>query len=445
MQEENNIELRSEEFQEVLGSVPHWILRGGIVLLAIVVLVLLAGSAVFKYPDTISAPIVLTGTTPPATIVARSSGKLNELYVSDNQEVKAGDFLAVINNPAHTEAVLNLKNYLNQLDIENNSLILPEKELVLGDLQSVYSSFYTTLFDYLEYKRLLYYPQKVEMTKERILQYESQYRNMLRQQQITKEQFVLTGKQFQRDSILFANKIISQEEFEKSQSVYLQGALSDETMRSSIGNMQIQIAQLKESLLDTEQQAVEKVNSLHSNLQSLISQLKTEIQNWEMSYVLMAPIDGKITFINYWTINQNILAGEEIFTIIPMGWRVKPAMTDSSTSFEIIGKASLPIARSGKVQAGQKVNIRIDNFPDTEFGMLRGVVQNISLVPSQSGESAGYAVEIALPEGLVTTYKKELPYLPTMQGQAEIITEDISLLERLIMPVRKIFKENIGE
>jgi HlyD family secretion protein len=193
------------------------------------------------------------------------------------------------------------------------------------------------------------------------------------------------------------------------------------------------MAQLKESLLDTEQQAVEKINDLHSRLQSLISQLKTEIQNWEMSFVLMAPIDGKITFTHYWVSNQNVSAGEEIFTIIP------------DTPFRIIGKASLPVARSGKVKLGQKVNIRIENFPDAEYGMLRGVVQNISLVPSKSGESVSYAVEISLPGNLITTYKKELPYLPNMQGQAEIITEDISLLERLIMPIRKIIAENSSE
>lgn len=269
------------------------------------------------------------------------------------------------------------------------------------------------------------------MTKERIIQYENQYKNMLRQQKITKEQFVLTGKQFGRDSVLFANKIISPEEFEKSQSVYLQGSLTIENMRSSIGNMRIQIAQLRESLLDTEQQAIEKVNGLHSNLQSLISQLKTEIRNWEMNYILIAPIDGKITFTHYWTTNQNVNGGEEIFTVIP------------TKSYELIGKASLPIARSGKVKTGQKVNIRIDNFPDTEYGMLRGVVQNISLVPTQTNQIVNYTVEIALPDGLLTTYKKELPYLPNMQGQAEIITEDISLLERLIMPVKKILKESI--
>jgi HlyD family secretion protein len=70
-------------------------------------------------------------------------------------------------------------------------------------------------------------------------------------------------------------------------------------------------------------------------------------------------------------------------------------------------------------------------------------VQNISLVPIQQDEAAYYILEIALPEKLQTTYKKELPYLPNMQGQADIITDDISLLERLVLPLKKILKESI--
>jgi len=73
--------------------------------------------------------------------------------------------------------------------------------------------------------------------------------------------------------------------------------------------------------------------------------------------------------------------------------------------------------------------------------MLKGVVQNISLVPTASGGTTYYVVEIALPDGLNTNYKKELPYLPNMQGSADIITENMSLLERYIMPMKKIFKE----
>ena len=102
------IELRSEEFNEVLSTVPAWIIRWGITMTACVVLMLLVGSAVFKYPDIISSTVTLTGTTPVSAVVARSSGKLQELYVENNQKVKANALLAVIENPAKTEDIIRL-------------------------------------------------------------------------------------------------------------------------------------------------------------------------------------------------------------------------------------------------------------------------------------------------------------------------------------------------
>ena len=96
-----------------------------------------------------------------------------------------------------------------------------------------------------------------------------------------------------------------------------------------------------------------------------------------------------------------------------------------------------------EVESMTHVVRRLQNFPENEYGILRGVVSNISLVPVQAGEMAYYSVEIRLADHLITTYKKELPWLPNMQGQADIITEDISLLERLVLPVKKILKESM--
>ena len=431
MVQTEDIELRSEEFQEVLGAVPPWILRWGITILAVVIIILLIGSAIIKYPDVIPAQIVLTGSTPPATIVAHASGKIKQLYVSDNQEVKIGDYLAVIDNPAKTEDILLLKNYLDTLLTPPTSPKWRGAGGEVGSLQQLYTSFSTTMFEYSEYQRLLYYPQKKTMTMERIAQYEKQYNTLLNQQRITEEQLTIAQKQHSRDSLLNKKGILSDEEFEATGNVFLQSLLSRENMHSNLNNMQIQIGQLKESLLDMEQQGIEKLNSLQTQLQSLISQLKTGIQDWELNYALRAPIDGKITFSKYWIENQNVSAGEEVFTIVP------------DSTYTIIGKAMLPVDRSGKVKAGQKVNIHVQNFPENEFGILRGTVQHISLVPVQTGETIYYSVEISLPNGLMTTYKKELPYLPNMQGQADIITEDLSLLERLVLPIKKILKESI--
>ena len=424
------VELRSEELQEVMGKIPSWILRRGIAVLFGVVVVLLVGSAFFTYPDMIQAPVTLTGSTPPAGVIAFSSGKLDMLHTQDNQEVREGDYLAVIHNAALTNDVLYLKRFLDGLDIERDSVFaMPEKNLQLGNNQTMYASFYIMLFNYNEYIRQQYYPNKITLAKERISQYNEQYGSLLRQQKITEEQKSLIDKNYSRSAMMHEQGGISGREMDESRSRQLQGQLSEENMLNSLNNMRIQIAQLNESVIDMEYQHTEKMNDFRSQIRSMKSQLKANIHTWEMSYVLMSPIDGKITFTRYWVSNQNVQGGEEVFTVIPV--------SDS----QIIGKAMLPVARSGKVKVGQKVNIRLDNFPDSEFGLLKGVVQKISLVPTASGGASFYVVEMDLPEGLFTNYKKELPSLPNMSGIADIITENMSLLERFVMPMKRILKE----
>lgn len=432
--ENDNIELRSEEFQEVLGGVPSWILRRGITLIAITILIILIGSATFRYPDVITTSMTLTGSIPASALVAKTSGKIQELDVTDKQSVKAGTYLAVIENPANTNDIQKLKQYIEQLNWSKDSVITPPyKDLKLGSLQSTYSDFYTTLFDYYEFKRLRYFTQKIGFMKEKISQHQKYCKNMFGQKAIVSEQSDLNKNQYQRDSILKRQGLISIETLEITKNQYLQSLLALETIHSAIHNAEMQITQMQENLLDIEYQYQDKKNQLETQIKTYISQLLTEIQAWELNYVLTSPIDGQITFTNYWVKNQNITAGEVVFTIIP------------DNNEKIIGKARMPVTRSGKVKVGQKVNIRFINFPDNEFGIIRGKVKTISIVPVKNTQGLDdfYSVEIELPEGLTTTYGKHIPYLPEMQAQADIVTEDISLLERFFMPIRKVWTEHM--
>lgn len=427
------IELRSEEFQEVLGSVPSWILRWGITLIALIVFVVIIGSAIFKYPDIVSTTMTLTGSTPAAALVARTSGKIQELHSTDKQQVNQGDYLAVLENSANTNDVQILKKYLEQLNERIDTIIiLPSKDLKLGEIQPLYSSFYITLFDYHEFKRLQYYELKIDFMRKKINQYQNYYKTISGQKAIVSEQFQLNRSRFQRDSLLNKRGVISSEDLEIARNQYLQGYLSLENIYSTIQSTEIQITQMEESLLDTEYQYQDKKNQLETQLKTYISQLLSEIQTWELSYALITPIDGQVIFNNYWIENQNVIVGETVFTVIP------------SENNGVIGKAQMPLDRSGKVKTGQRVNIRFANFPDNEYGSIRGIVKNISIVPVKNEQGRGYyTVEIELPEGLNTTYKKELPYLPEMQAQADIVTEDISILQRFFMPLRKIFIEGM--
>jgi HlyD family secretion protein len=423
-----NIELRSEEVQEVLGTIPPWILRWGITTLFVIVLVLLIGSWFFKYPDTISATMTLTGEMPPAGIIAKTNGRIKELYVEDKQQVKKNEFLAVLENPASTSDMLLLKNNIEKLiQMPDFAVDFPKQELKLGVVQNVYTSFIRSLNAYQKFVELNYYPQKITAIEERIVKHQHQHQNLERQQNISEQQHVIAGKLYSRDSTLFQMKAISQEALEKGENNYLQSRLSLEDSYASLKNLQIQISLLQETLLDTEQQYADNKNRLELELNTFAGQLINEIHTWEMSFALITPIDGEIAFAGYWSENQNVTAGETVFSVVP---------TQESN---FMGKALLPIARSGKVKKGQQVNIRFLNFPDNEFGIVRGAVNNISSVPINDY----YVLEISLPNGLLTTYKKQLPFSQEMTANIEVITEDMRLIERFVLPLKRIWTERI--
>lgn len=427
-----DIELRGEDIQEVLGSIPSWILRWGITLIAVIVIILLGGSAIFKYPEVITSKVTLTGTTPAAGIVARRSGKLQKIYVHDKQNVHKGECLAEIENPANFKDVYYLKQYLYSLNTKSDSIIpfLPKQDINLGDIQASYAMFCVTMSEYIQFRKLNYYIKKIDFTKERVRKYRRYYENMKRQATLKEAQANIGQKQYARDSILHQKELISDEEIENSYNEFLNDKLSLENILSALDNTQIQITEMDESLLDMEYQYIDKKHTLEGQLKTQTSQLLNEIQSWEMNYLFISPLDGYITFTKYWVENQNIVSSEEVFNVVP------------SEQGTLMGKALLPIDRSGKVKIGQKVNIRFNNFPDDEFGIIKGRVESISLVPSKGEYSNQYVVEIGLPDGLTTTYGRILPFLPEMEGSADIITDDLSVLERLFLPIKNILKNS---
>jgi len=45
---------------------------------------------------------------------------------------------------------------------------------------------------------------------------------------------------------------------------------------------------------------------------------------------------------------------------------------------EIIGEVLIPSIGAGKVNVGQIANVKVNNYPFTEYGIIKGVVHTIS-------------------------------------------------------------------
>lgn len=427
---DRRVELHSEEMQQVMGKMPSWIVRWGATLFFAIILLLLIMSWFFKYPDVITSSIVLTSAEQPvAHVVARSSGRITNFFVTEGQQVKKGEILVILENPAKEEDVFLVKTWLmeNGHSMDSISANIIKKELTLGEIQSFYSSYLKSVYDYENYNSLNYYPQKIESAEIQLSGYQNHYNTLINQREIIEEQYIITKQQFERDSALFLSGTISKSDYELSKKSLLQSALSLENANASVTNLTIQIGSINDNIIDLKHQKSEREINIHQSLKVAEEQLMNSISSWEMNYCLRSPIDGDVTFVNYWSENQVVTAGDPVFSVIPYEGK------------DLLGISMLPPARSGKVKEGQRVIIRFSNYPDQEFGIVNGVVNSISLVPAGNQ----YRVEVKLPDGLMTNYKIELPFSYELQGQAEIVTEDLRLIERFVMPIKRLIKESL--
>lgn len=228
-----------------------------------------------------------------------------------------------------------------------------------------------------------------------------------------------------RNKSLFEKGVISAQNYENKQLEYAQAERNYKNFESSISQIREGISNVHKTSKGTEINRVKEEMILLKNVIQSFNQLKKAIKDWEYEYVLKSNIKGKVSFLNFWNKNQNVNQGDLVFIIIP------------SENSSFIAKLKTPAQNSGKIDIGQKVNIKVENFPDTEFGVLNGTVKSISLIPDEEGS---YLVDVELPEKLITSYKKEIEFKQEMKGSAEIITEDLRLIERFFYQFKSILQ-----
>ena len=426
---EDNLNLRSEEVQEILGKPPRWIVRVGISIIFVVVAGLFVGSYFLKYPDILPAPITVTTENLPAGVMAMTTGKIDSIAVAEKQTVKEGELLAVIRNPAKLEDVMAVKRILEESDtlvVETHG----RASLQLGEIQSAYTAFDNALTDYRHFVEMDYHNRKIKVIQKQISAQRSLLQKTINQLNISRKQLFAAQKLFEIDSTLYSKSALSLVDYQSARNSFLQQQSSFESSKMSVDNQQMSILQSEQSIFDLEQQRIDEEQRLTSALTTAKEQLSAQIRQWEQTYLLVAPCDGKVTFTKYWQKNQNVGAGEVLVTIVPDG------------DTKVIGKILLPQQGAGKVKVGQTVNVKFDNFPYLEYGMVKVCIRNISMVPVQVDENTkAYMLEVEFSENLVTTYGKELTFSQEMTGTAEIITEDLRLLDKFINPIKAVIKK----
>lgn len=425
MSNERRFEIRSDEVNDILTKTPSWMIRSGSVLMMVIVLLLLTGSALFKYPDVISAPVVVTSQNLPAQLIAKKAGRIKTIIPSNGATVVEGDVIAILENPALFEHYLKAKEICEEYP--NIQHELPES-LQLGDIQGAYSQFVKSYREYLSFKWLDYHGKMILSVKKEIATKEEQLKISLHREQIAQEQNHIAQELYNREKALYEQKTISKQDYEKAYGSFLLASQLLESAKEELNTSKTQLIKSNQSILDLELAREESDSRLKRSLEENHALLNSQLGDWEQFNLFIAPLNGVISFTSFWQENQNVSIGEVVFTILP------------DNEKKITGKIYLPMNGAGKVKLGQKVNIRLDSYPYMEYGMVQSYITSISLLPASMGESRAYIVGVDFPHSLKTTYSIELSFGEEMHGIAQIITEEASLLRRILYPLKHLVK-----
>lgn len=347
-------ENRSEEVAYIIEKMPtHFGFTVSVIVIGLFFLLLFFGW-IIKYPEILNGQIVINTRQAPVKMIATTPGNIILLDKETGSVLESGEYIGYIKNEAKIQDVQLLDNLLKKINVskvnyKKHRHFFPEN-LSLGDLNTKYFIFLNSLYQYLEYcQQQPYSVQKdinaklLEMQKTTLLALENDSQNQ-------KIKYKTAQSLFRKDSTLFTKDITSKADIERSIISKTNSELEYKAIDKQITNTGFQINEVKNKLqvitIEKEIKERELIISMFNNYHDLID----NIRKWEHTYVFIAPIKGKIDFLNFIRNNDFVESGQELFKIIP-------------NKTEMIGQVNLPEHGAGKLKIGQDVVIKLDNYP----------------------------------------------------------------------------------
>ena len=420
-------ELLGEDVHEVISCRPHWFIRRGNIIFLVIISFLFLLTFFIRYPDIIKASARLSAINAPKMLEAKTEGKLDKLLIKNGDNVNPGQLLAYIQSTGNHDEVITLRNWIAKVEpiidsagfgVINSQLFPPLRSL--GELQPAYQEFQNIFKETLQILGGGYY-QKKRNALEKDLQYQATLKiNAATQKEILQQDQTIQQKEYNAYEQLAKDKVIAPLELNQYKSKLLGKEQGLQQTEAQITNSEISSHNKRKEILDLEK----AVQDQQQKFQSSLFTLKSHVEEWMQRYIIVSPENGRVEFVSFLQENQLISPGQDLFFI-------QPPETDYYAEMKA-GQAGF-----GKIRNGQKVILRLDGYPSQEFGYIEGTVSYISNLPN---ERDSFITKIDLPNGLITSYKKQIFFRNNLSASAEVITDDRRLIDRFFGQFKRIVR-----
>ena len=419
-------------FKSFLNRPPSWILRWGTLSIFLFFSTVTCLSFFIKYNESIQADIIITSDSPPIDLFSKKSGKIVFQNFDQGQLIDKNEVLAVIESSSKFEDVYFLKEQLRNTSLNISNLQelyqnFPSNLELDLETHSSYQIYLKAFENYLLYLNLNEEFDANQNLNSRIARLKRQISLKKRQLTAFQRNLSLTKQKRDREKELFNKGVISRQEFEAIEQEVLLVQSDLDKIREELEVLYVDTLRVNDLSIKTKNKNISNSSKYLSELQLARQQLVASIESWESLYSIKSPIKGRVTVFDIWNKHQRLEEEQHFLTIIP------------ENKNRIVGKCKIPVKNSGKLELGQNVIIKLDNYPHREWGVLQGKITSISETPRREGELF-YSANINIPE-LRTSYDKNIEFKQVMVGRAKIIIQETSLIERIFYQFRGLWSD----
>ncbi|MDB5022667.1 MAG: HlyD family efflux transporter periplasmic adaptor subunit [Mucilaginibacter sp.] len=357
--------------------------------------------------------------------MAKVPGKLVKLLVRENETVKAGQPLAYIESTANHDEVIGLSGNLKDLQ----KLVLLDKPIVnaffskadktqLGELQASYQTFFQAYLTYRSSVQNGFSVQKRAYLQKDLLDLDKQEAQLHAEKQIQQRDFSIAEDEYRMHQKLAQEKVETSAELRQQESKYLAKKSPLIQIEASLVTASTNYSAKQKEILELDNQIVEEKSKFLQALNSLISQA----DDWESKYVLTASQFDKLAYAGIVQENQVLTPNQEVFYVNP-------------GNEDFFGEMAIPQNNMGRVKVGQVVLIKLKSYPFEEYGMLKGEIKYIADIPYKDSV---FISKVDFKVRKISDMKRPIHLKHGMMANAEIVTQDATILQRIGHNISKI-------
>jgi adhesin transport system membrane fusion protein len=360
-------------------------------------------------------------------IQSLDGGIVSEILVHEGQTVTVGSPLIRIDE---TRAVSSLREnqaqYLAFLAKQSRLRSLAEDKPftpppeVRNEAPEIYDQEYAL---YLSSQEEL--ASAIEIARNQMVQREKELLEVQYKKEIAEKNYESANKELAANKPLLASGAVSEIDILKLEREATRARGDIDQSRAQIGRIQSAIGEARRKISEVEQNFKSKVrtelNDVTARLNSL-SEVSVSLQDKVNQTTLKSPVNGKVSRLFFNTVGGVIQPGKEVLEVVP---------TDDA----LILETKIQIKDIAFIRVLQPAVVKLTAYDYSIYGALDAVVENIAAdsIVDEEG-NAYYLVRVRT---LKSSLGKDLPIIPGMVAQVDIMTGKKTILSYLLKPVLK--------